>query len=55
LLKDIEGGPSDFDHLLDTKDYHSKIPLLVQTVDEEIICSDMCNRPAINWGKNKII
>jgi hypothetical protein len=37
-----------------------KPPQLIDMVDEieggEVICGDMCNNPAINWGRgNKIL
>lgn len=55
LLHDIEGGPEDQDILLNTEEHLSgnQAPQVVQVVDEEILCGDMCARPAINWGRGK--
>jgi len=39
--------------MLSTEEPYSGIPQLVMPVEEEIICGDMCSRPAINWGKGR--
>ena len=56
LLREIEGLPSDKLELPDDlHDLHGS-PQLVEIVDnDEIICGDMCNKPAINWGRGKPI
>lgn len=57
LLREIEGLPSDKLDLPDELNVHEHgQPLLVEFSEtDEIICGDMCNKPAINWGRGKPI
>ena len=52
--REIEGLPSDKLEILDDlTDLHGT-PQLVEILDhDEIICGDMCNKPAINWGRGR--
>jgi hypothetical protein len=58
LLRDIEGDAKDkimpedislFTHV------DGIPPLLIENYgdDGEVLCGDMCNKPAINWGKGR--
>jgi len=55
LLKEIEGDRDEQVDLMTTEDHYSgKHPqLILPCEDEEILCGDMCTRPAINWGRGK--
>lgn len=57
LLQEIEGNPAeakneiDIELLMQQPDENGKAPMLIDIIDgEEILCGDMCNKPAINWG-----
>lgn len=55
LLKEIEGGPNDdYSMIMSTEEMMpQQPPQLLKHVEEEIICGDMCNKPAINWGRGR--
>lgn len=53
LLRDIEGGAENDLMMLSTEEPYGSLPQLIQIMDEEIICGDMCSRRALNWGKGR--
>ena len=63
LLREIEGLPSEKEETTITdivahqESSKGRVnPLLVDEVaDDEIICGDMCVKPAITWGRGKRI
>lgn len=59
LLRDIEGGPGDkvvydFELVSQHNDENGRPPMLLEWMDDkEVISSDYCTKPAINWGKGR--
>lgn len=59
LLREIEGDPKDNALSEDisqiTQQADGQPPNLVEMFEDggEILCGDMCNKPAINWGRGR--